>query len=61
MLLCAYFLKLQRKSELALEEVCREDLITAWSHPSPAMHAAATVLQGQLRRAIEYTALYPSG
>ena len=51
MLLCAYFLRLQLKSEMVLEEVCREDLITAWSHPSPAMHSAATLLQGKFRRA----------
>lgn len=51
MLVCAYFLRLQRMNELVLQGVCQEDLITAWSQPSPAMHSAAHILQGKYRQA----------
>lgn len=50
MLLCAYFLRLQRLNEMALQRVCQEDLITAWSNPSPAMQSAARLVQGKFRR-----------
>lgn len=38
-------------NELALQGVCQEDLITAWSNPSPAMQSAARLVQGKFRRA----------
>ena len=50
-LISAYFLRLQRKNELHLKRVCEDDLITAWSNPSPTMHAAAVVIQGRFRSA----------
>ncbi|CAM9572739.1 unnamed protein product [Scytosiphon promiscuus] len=49
-LVCAYFLRLQRKNELVLRGVCQADLITAWSHPSSAMHSAALVAQRAFSR-----------
>eukprot|EP00903_Cladosiphon_okamuranus_P011441 g10779.t1 len=49
LLLCAYFLRLQRLNEVALQAICREDLITTWSHPSPAMQSAARLVQGKFR------------
>lgn len=45
----SYFLMLQKENELHLKSVCEDDLITAWSHPSPAMHAAAVVIPGRFR------------
>lgn len=51
MLVCAYFLRLQRMNELVLRGVLQEDLITEWSHPSPAMHSAANLVQGKFRHA----------
>lgn len=50
LVLCAYFLKLQRMNELALQAIFQEDLITAWSNPSPAMESAACLVQGKFRR-----------
>lgn len=55
MLICAYLLRLHRKNELAMQAVCREDLITEWSYPSPAMQSAATLVQGRFRRVVQYT------
>ena len=49
MLVCSYFLKLQRMNELALQGVVQEDLITEWAQPSPAMHSAANLVQGKFR------------
>lgn len=54
MLVSAYLLRLQRKDELAMQAVWQEDLITEWSHPSPAIQSAATVVQGKVRRARQY-------
>ncbi|CAM9773342.1 unnamed protein product [Scytosiphon promiscuus] len=48
-LVCTYFMRLQRKSELALQNVFEEDLLTAWSNPSPSMHSAAVMVQARFR------------
>lgn len=37
-------------NELALQDVCQGDLITAWSNPSPAMQSAARLVQGKFRQ-----------
>ena len=36
-------------NELALQAVCQEDMITAWSNPSPVMQSAASLVQGKFR------------
>jgi len=48
-LACAYVATTLRKTELVLKFVVDEDLLTAWSHPSPDLHAAATAVQGVFR------------
>lgn len=48
-LICAYFVRLQRKNERALQDVYEDDLIASWSHETPAMHAAVKVIQAGFR------------
>jgi len=48
-LVCAYVAEILRKTELVLNFIREEDLLTTWSHPSPDVHAAATAIQGVFR------------
>lgn len=49
MLVCSYFVKLQRKNERALESVLDDDVTTTWSTPSIVVQSAAVVLQNAYR------------
>lgn len=46
---CSYFVHLQRRNELALQDLLEEELVESWSNPTPATQAAAHVVQSAFR------------
>lgn len=49
-LICAYLVRLQRQNERVLKDLYEDDFVLAWSQPTPAVHAAATLVQASFRR-----------
>ena len=48
-LACAYCVRLQRQHELVFHEVCEDELVASWSHPTTHMQHAAGIIQSCFR------------